>query len=507
MRASHAAAMALFNQLDATIQSVVSWLQSMFNFKDIWDTKTALEVDGLKRLPDYIRTELLAKVPPASIKNYLNEYRAKALDGLQSFAKRFAGQKFQDLPGWSQLLSARITGGRPCSSLRRKGPSGAPTSTTPRHTGFWILCCPTTPSCPKGPMVPSLEPAWAELRDALDKLDFSFAYEFKDRLVNLFDPKNADALGSIVLDAIVALLTWTLDKLFDLAIAIVEALFKVVDKTLQAMAQFLDTQVEFQPILDLVAWVYKQAHSKEPNPPPSPPVTLAGLVSLVIAFPATLAWKLAVGDPNRPLFPDGKLPQPGRGLTSGAETDGQRCLVVGGVIQAYYMFLDCANDTEPTHSSSVGAIIMEFLMPMLIWPTPEGVPFTSKSSEEPLQQFFRWFNWAPGLIYVASDALFYLIGWNGKKQLARQVEPFGIMVLFSFGIINLIAGVGESVVTQPIITGAAVAANVLSPLSPAAQILRISKSPSALAIKLAINVFSDVGGGIARGLAAVQSVP
>ena len=74
MRASHAAAMALFNQLDATIQSVVSWLQSMFNFKDIWDTKTALEVDGLKRLPDYIRTELLAKVPPASIKNYLNEY-------------------------------------------------------------------------------------------------------------------------------------------------------------------------------------------------------------------------------------------------------------------------------------------------------------------------------------------------------------------------------------------------------------------------------------------------
>lgn len=356
-------------------------------------------------------------------------------------------------------------------------------------------------------MVPSLEPAWAELRDALDKLDFSFAYEFKDRLVNLFDPKNADALGSIVLDAIVALLTWTLDKLFDLAIAIVEALFKVVDKTLQAMAQFLDTQVEFQPILDLVAWVYKQAHSKEPNPPPSPPVTLAGLVSLVIAFPATLAWKLAVGDPNRPLFPDGKLPQPGRGLTSGAETDGQRCLVVGGVIQAYYMFLDCANDTEPTHSSSVGAIIMEFLMPMLIWPTPEGVPFTSKSSEEPLQQFFRWFNWAPGLIYVASDALFYLIGWNGKKQLARQVEPFGIMVLFSFGIINLIAGVGESVVTQPIITGAAVAANVLSPLSPAAQILRISKSPSALAIKLAINVFSDVGGGIARGLAAVQSVP
>jgi hypothetical protein len=54
------ATMALFNQLDATIQSVVSWLQSLFNFKDIWDTKTALEVDGLKRFPDYIRTELLA---------------------------------------------------------------------------------------------------------------------------------------------------------------------------------------------------------------------------------------------------------------------------------------------------------------------------------------------------------------------------------------------------------------------------------------------------------------
>ena len=501
------ATMALFNQLDATIQSVVSWLQSMFNFKDIWDTKTALEVDGLKRFPDYIRAELLAKVPPASIKNHLNEYRAKALDGLQAFAKRFAGQKFQDLPGWSQLLSAQNHGRE---ALLFASPQGTVRRTdidNPQANWFLDSLLPYDAFVPEGPMVPSLEPAWAELRDALDKLDFSFAYEFKDRLVNLFDPKNADALGSIVLDSFVALLTWTLDKLFDLAIAIVEALFKVVDKTLRAMAQFLDTQVEFQPILDLVTWVYKQAHSKEPNPPPPPPVTLAGLVSLMVAFPATLAWKLAVGDPNRPLFPGGKLPQPGRGLTSDAATDGQRCLGVGGVIQAYYMFLDCANDTEPTHCSSVGAIVMELLMPMLIWPTPEGVPFTSKSSEEPLQQFFRWFNWAPGLVYVASDALFYLIGWNGKKQLARQVEPLGIMVLFSFGTINLIAGVGESVVTQPTVTGAGIAANVLSPLSPAAQILRISKNPYALAIKLAINVFSDMGGGIARGLAAAHSVP
>ena len=149
--------------------------------------------------------------------------------------------------------------------------------------------------------------------------------------------------------------------------------------------------------------------------------------------------------------------------------------------------------------SSVGAIVMELLMPMLIWPTPEGVLFTGKSSEDPLQQFFRWFNWGPGLVYVASDALFYLIGWNGKKQLARQVEPLGIMVLFLFGTTNLIAGVAASVVTQPTVTGAGIAANVFSPLSPAAQILRISKSPYALAIKLATNVLSDVGGGIARG--------
>ena len=43
-------------------------------------------------------------------------------------------------------------------------------------------------------------------RDALDKLDFLFAYEFKDRLVNFFDANNADILCSIVLDAFIALL-------------------------------------------------------------------------------------------------------------------------------------------------------------------------------------------------------------------------------------------------------------------------------------------------------------
>ena len=67
----------------------------------------------------------------------------------------------------------RIRGGRPYSSLRRKGPSGAPTSTTPRANWLLDSLLPYDAFVPEGPMVPSLEPAWAELRNALDKLDFS----------------------------------------------------------------------------------------------------------------------------------------------------------------------------------------------------------------------------------------------------------------------------------------------------------------------------------------------
>jgi hypothetical protein len=505
------AVMAVFNCVGAAIDKVVDWLQSLLDLKDVWDTKTALE-DGLRRLPDFILSQLLVEIGPPRIRAFLNEQRAHVRTSLEAFSRQFAGQRMHDLPGWQQTAATQAFS--PHTVLLRS-PRGAVVTRGdvdgPEANWFFDALKPFGASLPLGPMVPGLQPLLTQLSDAIHLSDLSFLLEFKNRFVALFDPANPDTLGSVVIDGLVDLLLWVMDRVFDVLIALAEIVFNLVDGTLRAVAQLLEVPILFPPIVDLASWVYRQAHKNDPNAPPPPPLTIAGLVSLMVAFPATLGWKIFAGDVRSPLFPGGRLPQPGRVPTpeevAAGTTDGQRCLGVGGVIQINYMFLDITNDIEATHDSSLGAIVLELLMPMLIWPTPDGVPFSKASSETPTQQAARWANWAPGVCYFAADAFFFLVGWKGNKALARDVEPLGKIVLYLLGKFNLVMGVWESIELAGIITPAGIAANVLSPLSPMMQILRmVDRTNPAyryfLGAKVITNVVSDAGGGLARVLAA-----
>ena len=490
--------MALFNQLGASIQSVVAWLQSLFNFKDIWDTKTALDEDGIRRFTGFMRTEVLGHFPPSSIKALIEERRAKVFEALDSFEKEFSGRTLQDLPGWTPGLAMQLFAPE---NVLFSSPHGSVTRTDvdgPQSNWFFDALLPYDASIPLGQMQPGLEPIWDKFRSVFEKQDYSFDVEFKEKFLKLLDINNPSSLARATVKGIIEILKWASGKILDLAVALVDALFTVAETTLRYADELLNTPIEFRPIVDLVEWVYKQAHSNEPAPPPPPKLTLGGLSALIVAFPATVAWKLAVGDPNSGPFPGGKLPRPGQ-LSN--PSPGQACLLVGGTIQMTYTILDITNDIKSTNLTAAMAIYSELCMPMLIWPTAAGIPFTFSSTETPLQQFFRIANWIPGCCYPVLDILFLGLSY---RSLARNVEPVGQTCLWLLGTFNWVMGFAESIVTAETSTPAGITANILSPLSPAAQLLRLlgKNDPEALAVKLVTNLLSDGGGGAARIAAA-----
>src|SRR5262249_38346597 len=153
----------------------------LLDMKDVWDTKTALEVDGLRRFPEYIRKELLSHAAPARVRALLDDRRAQVEKALRDFAGRFVGQRMQDLSGWEGLSASR-------SSLSPQtvlfhSPQGAVSRGDvegPEASWFLDALRPYTSLLPAGPMVPGLEPLLIQLRTALSG-DLSFVTELKDR--------------------------------------------------------------------------------------------------------------------------------------------------------------------------------------------------------------------------------------------------------------------------------------------------------------------------------------
>lgn len=498
------AVMAVFNSLDAKMEDVVKWLRALFNFKDIWETKSALDNDALKRLPDYIRTTLLTQFPPSKIKDHLTVQRSNLFAALETFTKKFPGKTLQDLNGQESISPSRLLAPEtvllrtPQGTVRRSDMDG------PQANWLSDALMPFATLIPQGPVESKLEPIWTELQAVFKGLDYSFDAEFKEKFNALFDVNNPGSLGTVVVTGIVDILKWVFNKIFDILIALVDIGYKLIDQTMQYLHELTNTPVQIPPLVSLVDWIYKQATVNQPDAPPPPPLTLGGLISLVFAFPATLTWKLAAGDANSTPFPGGKLPHAGQANESVTGEAGNACLLVGGTIQTLYTTLDIANDMGSTPFTAIAAILAELYMPILIWPTADGIPFSTHSTEPDITQAFRWLNWVPGIVYLASDSLFFLGGASGKKELARDAEPVGQVILWLFGTLNLIAGVAESATVKNV-TAASVCANILSPLSPAAQLLRLlsgGKPGQLLAVKLCTNVLSDAGGGFARVAAA-----
>lgn len=510
--------MAVFNTLKAEIDKVVDWLSAMFNFKDIWDTKMALE-GGLTYFPTFLSNTMQAHgITGAKIRTFFTDQEASVRADLDQFALKYKGQTLQDLPGWNADSAIQIHAPDRLLFQTPNGPITRGDLDGPQANWLLDLILPNSGHIPGGTTLPNLDSAWNSFMAVFSGIDYSFYIGFIEGFKKLLREGNPDTLGQIVIDAFIELLKGMVTAVFRFVAAILSALLDLVNAVLAAAATVLRDPITFAPLLTLVHWIEGEAYPGQKHAD----VTLAGIFCLLMAFPATLGWKLVMGADNAP-FPGGKFPTTTDKAVSGSSPN--LFIFFGGLVQMFYFFPDMTNDmvTSVPKGKDFGilvwwAVLSEFLLPMLLWPTAEGIPFSPlpEAKKEDRGQMARYFNWLPGIAIALLDLASAVASDPSDRKLARNMEwkpaslqappwaaPPGKVSIAVLGLNNLVGGIFDSVENKA--KDATFAANVLSPLSATFQFLRIPPptQPNYLLIaKAIINLAGDAGGGIARCVSA-----
>ncbi|MFF3070024.1 discoidin domain-containing protein [Kitasatospora sp. NPDC057904] len=167
----------------------------------------------------------------------------------------------------------------------------------------------------------------------------------------------------------------TVTALLDALEQIVTAAFRAGAATMRAVLSLLSYLVEQ---LDLylkaplyLPWPLDKVWTWAAGPGLSP--SIGALVSLVAAFPATIGYKIAVGDPSRQPFPGGRLVAPARAGRQGALGSPESGIVLG-VLQiadalvssgcdAYEVKQTWLDPTDPGPAMKVGLAELGYYMP------------------------------------------------------------------------------------------------------------------------------------------------
>ncbi|OJY16925.1 MAG: hypothetical protein BGO98_12140 [Myxococcales bacterium 68-20] len=484
-------AMAMFNTLEVEIERVVDWLSALFDFKDIWDTSTALS-KGLARLPTFLLNAMKERhISADAVRSALASHQTEIEAKLDAFARQCAGERLQDLPGWNP--NSPPTG--KTEHRLKDSPARIPTrSDLDNAQSNWLmdLLLPHMGSLTQAPSVPNLGTIWTKLQKAVDdshigpKLD-----KLRSNFLELFDPQRADSLGSVAIDAFVSLIKVILAGTFALLNAIAELLIEAVTGALGELGKLFETPITFEPIVKLANWVFSKAY---PGQSP-PPVTTGRLFMLFAAFPITVGWKLVHGVHSTP-FPNGEFPTTGSGV-AGINDTSLFIWVCSGAQVTYGLF-DCINDAYEFTWMAAGAVALEWLMVLLTFPNNNNTPFIFPEAGDPTGNA-RAFNWFVPVFIAAFDTLSVCSPRDPTqpKKLMRRDSDAGKILNSVLGAANIATGAWESSVTGA--TGAPVAVNILTPMSAFAQFLRVPKHPSWLvAVKMFVNIVGDLGGATAR---------
>jgi hypothetical protein len=344
---------------------------------------------------------------------------------------------------------------------------------------------------------------WETLGQLFTGTDHTFVTNLKtsfDEIVDLGDPA---AFGRLAVRAFVDLVKAAVSAAFTFVNALAGVALEIVESALTGIAGVLSAPIDAPPIVALFNWLHDQAYPADDTRPATPvTVTIGGLFSLMLAFPVTYAWKLAAGA-DVPLFPGGHFPPTG-GAPSIGDSGTNPWPLIGGIVQISYFFPDTYNDlvTAGGRSSNIfmtlWALACEITLLLMSFPNPTSTPFIWFEDTDPNAAFSRMFNFIATAAIVMLDVGSFLTPDAKTKQLARQRDTLGKTAVTVAGVLNLAFGIWQSIAVKD--TPASTAANVLTPLTAAAQFLRMWEPPlpSAVGTKVAINIASDAGGGIAR---------
>lgn len=345
------AVQAVFQMIADAVTRVIDWLKSLFDFGDIWDTKTALQA-MIEQVPDAGK-KLTAKIGELGA-GFFDQQKTRvhlALDGLRGqFGTTKAGDfqniatppttsqgdtldaaSFKDDPDANWAMNKFVNSSSLSVDVDLSG--GSP-------TGDWLLPEALAVCGVFGDTVLDL------CRTVVDAVGGVFA--------------SPDTMAQAGLGTVLDVVERLVDVLLDFCADLTKGAVKLVDAFLDGIAGLLDFELPLGPIVWLWDWLMAQVGHPEEK------LTVANLGALLLAYPITIVYKVVFGTDRAP-FPGGaamdfsqwltaRTPAQSTGATTNAAIavpawpDGYSCAAYnvtdGVVIAVVYNLLSCMTNWD-----------------------------------------------------------------------------------------------------------------------------------------------------------------
>ncbi len=510
----------VFQFVQAKVSRVIDWLKALFDFGDIWDTKTALE-SSLKALPK-VMTTIVTAVGEAS-HGWFEAQKEKIQLAFAAYKATLGDHTFGGVKDkGSGGVSGTPSGNTVSAADLADNPQANWMMSQIKASGAKLTAFDPVLGAQASELWQAVIAAWtgspgaAQCTKEWEGLGASLAAAL--------DLNNADSASERPFTVFLDFLERVIVNLLQACDAIAAALFDLAKFAFDNLDAFLFHT--FEPgVLDTVyQWIQKAAN---PNREPEP-LTLGSLVALALAFPITVLYKLIMGVDAAPPFPGGRLiSKPRSGQTSDAAGAGPNGTQVAwriipmlaqwvyGILDAFMdsplVLLKKAADKIPiVQHVMVGVeVLLCFLtLPWFSVDAEGNVTFALPTPDDDAGKT-QVYSWArpesqahrgrpdprPGK--APEDPT------STMPKLLRFYQNFGALISTAFGAVGY-ALFGLECHYNPQTTDLEKAGNGLILLSPTLQILRLTGVPQVMWFKSGIDVVASGVGGALRAFGGID---
>jgi hypothetical protein len=497
---------AIFNFIGALVEKVLDWVKDLLGWNDIWNTKKTFENYVLRGIPSL--QNFLQYSAPVKVNNFFTNLKSEVDAELAKVSASYQGKSIGSLGSSPQSVLTRATRFRATSQVS-PSQSNWMVSKFKENVGSSVLG-PLTSNPPQN----IVDAFWNALSDPTVMSDLNAALADLGNFFKLAftNPKQFQQQGvSDLIDGIRHLLDWALDFMDQ----IVDNMLQLFAASLTGLQEILTQSLGDIPI---VSWLYTNVICPSDQ---QEPLTILHACCLILAFPVTLAYKLAHN--MQPPFASGDaeaVDAAGVRARSGATGSGAP-LQMGSpsTIQEVIMYLsllqacaDIASDASSTTETSnffnlvTGwlDLAVNFVMQVLSWP---GQIFSFNwdwSSFTEGQSLSRG-AWLFGWVLVLCNGLMMTQPNPQGGEIIRDTQD-GLISFVLFGALAFalgVAGASKSLSDPQPTNADDVAAAVFGPLGSLTQFLRFqpvidaSEGMSAI-LKLLVDGVGDIGAGAAQ---------
>ncbi|ROO86146.1 putative Ig domain-containing protein [Actinocorallia herbida] len=292
---------AVVREVVETITAVVDWLKSLFDFKDIWDTKTALE-SGMRTLTSYASSTIEYYGGRAS--GWFAAQEQKVTDTLVALKEEYAGRPLGDAanqpptvtdPSGHGLADGQIKD-NPQSTWMLTQVMGPKTVAATRAA--------TSKALASGPITDAfgvflVDLAQTDLSDTADRV----LADLEAIVAGVTDPADPDAGAKASVVAVIDILEQLSLGALRAADHVVAAVVRLATTICAHLQKALDEPFDLGgPVNTLYRWIQEQAGVTDVKD-----LSLGGLIFLIAGFFTTTSYKLVMGVDEAP-FPGGLFP-------------------------------------------------------------------------------------------------------------------------------------------------------------------------------------------------------